>query len=112
MTVYGEASPFGSTANGYASVLEAAEEVDQETAVVVWLMARAGLRIGEVLALKRRDVDIRGRLLHVRGSMSRREGAVCAGLSEEPLEVKVFSVWLSKPESLTGRLRVGRDFRP
>ena len=55
-------------------ILEAAEKVDQETAVMVWLMARAGLRIGEVLALKRRDVDIRARLLHVRGSMSRREG--------------------------------------
>jgi len=55
-------------------ILEAAEEVDSDTAAMVWLMARAGLRIGEVLALKRTDVDLARRMLNVRGSMSRREG--------------------------------------
>ena len=57
-----------------SKILEAAEQVDASKATMVWLMARAGLRIGEVLALKRSDVDVAGRLLHVRASMSRREG--------------------------------------
>ena len=55
-----------------AAVLSAAERVDVRTAAMVWLMAHAGLRIGEVLALRRTDLD-RG-MLHIRGSMSRREG--------------------------------------
>lgn len=55
-------------------ILEASERVDPNTAPMVWLMARAGLRIGEVLALKRTDVDLVQRMLHVRASMSRREG--------------------------------------
>jgi integrase len=41
---------------------------------MVWLMARAGLRIGEVLALKRSSVDLATRTLIIRESMSRREG--------------------------------------
>ena len=41
---------------------------------MVWLMARGGLRVGEVLALKRSDVDMESRVLTIRGSMSRREG--------------------------------------
>ena len=57
-----------------SKILEAAEQVDPRKAAMVWLMARAGLRVGEVLALKRSDVDLAGRLLHVRASMSRREG--------------------------------------
>ena len=55
-----------------AAVIHAAEEVDETTAAMVWLMARAGLRSGEVLALRREDLG-KG-VLHVRGSMSRREG--------------------------------------
>jgi integrase len=55
-------------------VLDAAESVNSETAAMVWLMARAGLRIGEVLALKRADVDLKARVVHVRASMSRSEG--------------------------------------
>ncbi len=57
-----------------AKILEAAEIVDASTAAMVWLLARQGLRVGEALALKRADVDLAKRLLHVRGSMSRREG--------------------------------------
>jgi integrase len=38
-------------------------------------MARAGLRIGECLALKRSDVDLGAGMLAVGASMSRREGA-------------------------------------
>jgi integrase len=54
------------------AVINAAEEVDETTAAMVWLMARAGLRIGEVLALRREDLG--NEALHIRGSMSRREG--------------------------------------
>lgn len=54
------------------AVLDAAEAVDESTAAMVALMARAGLRIGEAIALKRVDVD--GAMLHIRQSMSRREG--------------------------------------
>jgi integrase len=54
-----------------AAVIAAAEEVDDRTAAMVWVMARAGLRIGEVLALRRDDLG--DGILHIRGSMSRRE---------------------------------------
>ena len=57
-----------------SKVISAAESVDSGTAPMVWLMARAGLRVGEVLALKRSDVDMESRVLTIRGSMSRREG--------------------------------------
>lgn len=57
-----------------ASVIDAAEKVDPDMATMVWLMARAGLRVGEVLALKRSDVDLAGRMLRINASMSRREG--------------------------------------
>jgi integrase len=55
-----------------AAVIAASEEVDESTAAMVWLMAGAGLRIGEVLALRR--ADLAAGMVHVRGSMSRREG--------------------------------------
>lgn len=55
-------------------IIAAAEDVDPDTAAMVWLMVRAGLRVGEVLAMKRSDVDLAGRMLDVRSSMSRREG--------------------------------------
>ena len=57
-----------------SKVISAAESVDSGMAPMVWLMARAGLRVGEVLALKRSDVDLASRVLTIRGSMSRREG--------------------------------------
>lgn len=57
-----------------AAIIEAAEQVNAEQAAMVWLMARAGLRVGEVLALRRRDVDVAGGMLTIQGSMSRREG--------------------------------------
>ncbi len=62
------------TDNEVWRILEAAEEVDPDKAAMVWIMARAGLRVGEVLALKRADVDLAARMLHVGASMSRREG--------------------------------------
>ncbi|HZD23268.1 MAG TPA: site-specific integrase [Acidimicrobiia bacterium] len=55
-----------------AKILDAAESVDPSTAAIVWLMARAGLRIGECLALKRSHLA--GGMLTVAASMSRREG--------------------------------------
>ena len=51
----------------------AAEKVDDSTAAMVWAMARAGLRVGEAIALQRRDVE--GNTLHVRRSVGR-DGSV------------------------------------
>jgi integrase len=59
-----------------AALLEAAEQVDESTAGVVWLMARAGLRIGEALAVQRDDIDLVGGVLHVRRSLTRRGDVV------------------------------------
>ena len=56
------------------SVVEAAEDIDERTAVIIYLMARCGLRIGEALALRRRDVDLDANTISVHTSMSRREG--------------------------------------
>jgi integrase len=52
-------------------LIAAAEDFDERTAVVVHLMARCGLRIGEALALRRKDVDLDNALLHIRTSMTR-----------------------------------------
>jgi integrase len=56
------------------TIISAAEEVDERTAVVVHLMARCGLRVGEALALRRRDVDLDTKTITVATSMSRQEG--------------------------------------
>jgi integrase len=56
------------------AIISAAEEVDERTAVVVHLMARCGLRVGEALALRRRDVDLDAKTITVATSMSRQEG--------------------------------------
>jgi integrase len=56
-------------------LIEAAEEVDERTAVAIHLMVRAGLRIGEALALRRRDVDLDNPTINVATSMPR-EGDV------------------------------------
>ncbi len=55
-----------------AAVLDAAEQVDESTAPIVWLMARAGLRIGEALAIHRADVDMAAGTITVRRSLNRR----------------------------------------
>ncbi len=54
-----------------AALLDAAETVDESTAGVVWLMARAGLRIGEALAVHRTDVDFAAGTLTVSKSLNR-----------------------------------------
>jgi integrase len=55
-------------------VLQAAEAIDPKYAIVVHLMLRCGLRIGEALALRRQDLDLESGTISVRTSMSRREG--------------------------------------
>jgi integrase len=52
-------------------VIQAAEHVDVRTAVIVALMARCGLRVGEALAVLRRDVDLDAGRLTVARSLSR-----------------------------------------
>ncbi len=58
-----------------AALIAAAEAVDERTAVVVHLMVRCGLRIGEALALRRVDVDLDSGKIAVRTSM-RRDGSI------------------------------------
>ena len=54
-----------------AAVIAAAEEVDESLAGVVWLMARAGLRVGEALAIHRSDIDFAAGTITVQRSMAR-----------------------------------------
>ena len=54
-----------------AAILDAAEAVDETTAAMVWAMVRAGLRVGEAIALHRSDVDLTTGMLNVRRSMNR-----------------------------------------
>lgn len=61
-------------ADAVARVLDAAEQVDSDTAAMVWLMVGGGLRVGEVIGLKRSDVDLAAGTLRVARSMSRSEG--------------------------------------
>ena len=51
--------------------MDAAEAVDETTAAMVWAMVRAGLRVGEAIALHRSDVDLTTGMLNVRRSMNR-----------------------------------------
>ena len=55
-------------------VLDASEAVDERLAPIVWLLGRCGLRIGEALAVRRMDVDLKAGMLSVSRSMSRNEG--------------------------------------
>lgn len=55
-------------------LIDGAEVIDQRTAVMVWVMLRAGLRFGEAAALKRSDIDLQAGTLTVQRSLSRREG--------------------------------------
>jgi integrase len=89
-------------------VITAAEDIDERTAVVVVLMARCGLRIGEAFALRRRDVDLDNALLHVRTSMTR-SGPVgpVKGRHRED-EGRVVPI----PEDVAGRLRRHFTERP
>lgn len=57
-----------------SAIIATAEAVDERTAVLIHLMARCGLRIGEALALRTRDVDLKAKTLTVATSLSRREG--------------------------------------
>jgi integrase len=54
-----------------AEILAAAEQVDEATAPVVWLMARCGLRIGEALAVHRTDINLAAGTLTVRRALNR-----------------------------------------
>jgi integrase len=57
-----------------SAVLDAAEEVDERTAGLVWLMARCGLRVGEAIALRTTSLDFDAGRITVSSSMSRRDG--------------------------------------
>jgi integrase len=57
-----------------AALIGASDRVDPATAPIVWLMARCGLQIGEVLALQCHDLDLDAGTLRVERSLSRHEG--------------------------------------
>jgi integrase len=56
------------------AIIAAAEEADERSAVIIHLMARCGLRIGEALALRRQGVDLENKTITVATTMSRQEG--------------------------------------
>jgi integrase len=58
------------TASELRSILKAAREIDLHFAVLIQVMAQAGLRPGEALALRRQDVGADG-VVHVQGSQGR-----------------------------------------
>ncbi len=56
------------------AIIAAAEEADERSAVIIHLMARCGLRIGEALALRRQNVDLEDKMITVATTMSRQAG--------------------------------------
>lgn len=91
--------------DGLAAVLGTAEQVDRSTAAMVWVMARCGLRIGEAMALRRRDIDFAAGTVNVARSMSRKEGArpVKGRSSEDDGRV------VPMPTDVANRLRLHMD---
>lgn len=51
-------------------LIEAAQELDSNTLVIVLLGLHAGLRAGEMMGLRWQDVDLKGCVLHVRVSLT------------------------------------------
>lgn len=91
-----------------AAVIAAAEEVDERTAILIPLMGRCGLRVGEALALRRRDVDLDTKMLTVATSMSRREGIRPVKGRHREDERRTVPI----PEDVVERLRRHFDQRP
>jgi integrase len=90
------------------AVIAAAEEVDERTAVLIHLMSRCGLRVGEALALRRRDVDLDAKMVTVARSMSRREGIRPVKGRHREDEGRVIPI----PDDVANRLRRHFDERP
>ncbi len=59
------------TASELRTVLRAARSIDRDAAVLIQVMAQGGLRPGEALALRRRDVDPETGIVSVSGSQGR-----------------------------------------
>ncbi len=60
------------------SVHDAAEVVNEDQALIVWLMVRCGMRIGEASALKRSDIDFDEGTIRIERTLTKdgRESAV------------------------------------
>ena len=89
-------------------VINAAEEVDERTAVLVHLAARCGLRIGEALALRTKDVDLDAKTITVATSLSRKEGIRPLKGRHNEHEARVINI----PDDVVDRLRRHLDMRP
>lgn len=75
------------TASELRSILKAAREIDLQFAALIQVMAQGGLRPGEALAIRRKDV-LAGAILHVQGSM----GRLGRGPTKNPYSVRKVSV--------------------
>jgi integrase len=64
-----EVDPF--TPHELRTILATARKIVPDFAVLIWLTVQAGLRPGEVLGLRRSDLDLAAGRLHVRRSFSR-----------------------------------------
>ena len=60
------------------AIIEAAEVVNEDQALIVWLMVRCGMRIGEATALKRSDIDFDEGTIRIERTLTKdgRESAV------------------------------------
>jgi integrase len=90
------------------AVLQAAEQVDGRTAILIHLMARCGLRVGEAIALRRSNVNLGAGTIEIQRSMSRREGTrpVKGRLREEDGRT------ITIPNDVVNRLRVHFQQQP
>lgn len=60
------------------AIIEAAEVVNEDQALIVWLMVRCGMRIGEATAIKRSDIDFDEGTIRIERTLTKdgRESAV------------------------------------
>ncbi len=80
---------------------------DASDRLLIRLLAYAGLRIGEALALRRRDVDLERKLLTVRESVGEINGHLVVG------PTKTYAVrTITLPDSLVGELRAHLESVP
>jgi integrase len=64
---------FNLSVENYTALLTAASEIDRVSALIIELMLKTGLRIGEALALQLRHVDWNSGIIHVEQALTRDE---------------------------------------
>jgi integrase len=89
-----------------AQVYALAERMPERFRVLVLVAAFIGLRWGELIALRRCDVDLAGGVVHVRRRLAQPDRG---GLQEGPPKSAAGARTLSLPEILVGELRLHID---